>query len=156
MAARDALSQWRSMSQNAAGRWLFSRIVCFRAPYFASIRPTLLKLEPGVAMARIQHRRAVQNHIGTVHAIACVNLAELVAGVGTEVSIPKGMRWLPKGMSVKYLAKAIGPLTATATVPDVKGADPQDLVVAVAVRDADDRVVVSADITMWVTSKPLG
>ena len=54
----------------------------------------------------MRKRRAVQNHIGTVHAIAMCNLAEMAAGTLTEISIPASMRWLPKGMQVQYLRKA--------------------------------------------------
>ena len=34
-----ALKTWRRLNGSAAGRYLFSRIVCFKAPYFRSIRP---------------------------------------------------------------------------------------------------------------------
>ena len=60
-------------------------------------------------------RRAVTNHIGTVHAIAMCNLAELAAGTMTEISIPPSMRWLPKGMAVEYLKKAESDVEALAT-----------------------------------------
>lgn len=32
-----------------------------------------------------------------------------------DVSIPEGMRWIPKEMNVKYLQKAFGKITARAT-----------------------------------------
>src|SRR3546814_8551637 len=44
----------------------------------------------------------------SVHAIALCNAAELAGGMMTEVSIPSGARWIPKGMTVEYLAKEIG------------------------------------------------
>src|SRR5438552_5057154 len=110
MANAAALKLFRRLGGNPAGRWLFSRFLCRQAPYFGSIAPTIEVLEPGRCVARMRHRRAVQNHIGTVHAIACCNLAELVAGVGTDVSVPASMRWIPKGMAVQYLKKAVGTL----------------------------------------------
>ncbi|MGD9388211.1 MAG: DUF4442 domain-containing protein [Gammaproteobacteria bacterium] len=42
-----ALRLWRRLGGTPTGRWLFSRIVCLKAPYFGSIRPLLLALEPG-------------------------------------------------------------------------------------------------------------
>lgn len=48
---------------------------------------------------RIRDRRRVHNHLGTVHAIALCNLAELSADVMTDATIPLDMRWIPKGMS---------------------------------------------------------
>jgi hypothetical protein len=59
----------------------------------------------------------VQNHIGTVHAIALCNLAELCAGLVTDVSIPRDMRWIPQDMTVRYLRKAKGRIVASARPP---------------------------------------
>lgn len=150
-----ALRLWRRLGGSAAGRWLFSRIICFKAPYFGSIRPLLLVLEPGRCEARLRQRRRVQNHIGTVHAIALCNLAELCAGLVTDVSIPGDMRWIPKGMDVRYLAKARGEITATARprVTPASAAEPYDLVVEVSLRDPAEVEVAAADITMWVTPR---
>jgi acyl-coenzyme A thioesterase PaaI-like protein len=150
----DVLALWNRFGGSGPGRWLFSRLVSFRAPYFASISPRVQRLEPGRCEATLRHRRKVRNHIGTVHAIALCNLAELTAGVGTDVSIPREMRWIPKGMSVRYLAKAVGTMTARATIPAVTVADgPRDLHVTVEVRDRADTLVFDADITMWVTPR---
>lgn len=154
--ALDPVAAFARLGGSALGRWLFTQLVCWRAPYFASIRPTIVRLEPGVAIARMDQRRAVQNHIGTVHAIAVLNLAELVAGLGTEASLPRSMRWLPKGMTVSYLRKANGRLTAMARIPEVRPGEAQDLVVPVDVRNAADETVVRAEVTMWVTPRPLG
>ena len=148
------LDHFRRLGGSAPGRWLFSRMVCQRAPYFASISPTIEVLEPGRCVATIRQRRRVQNHIGTVHAIALCNLAELTAGLGTDVSIPAGMRWIPKGMTVRYLKKALGTMTGTSTVPSVDAAaGATDIVVHVDVRDAASDVVFDADVTMYVSPK---
>jgi acyl-coenzyme A thioesterase PaaI-like protein len=151
-----AASAFERLGGSALGRWLYARLVCWRAPYFGSIRPTVLRLEPGVAIARMDQRRAVQNHIGTVHAIAICNLVELVAGLGTDASLPASMRWLPKGMTVSYLRKATGRLTAMARIPGIRPGEAQDLVVPVDVRNESDETVVRAEVTMWVTPRPLG
>ncbi len=80
-----------------AGLWIFSRLVCLKAPYFASIRPVFIELEPGYARAQIKKRRAVTNHLGTVHAIAMANLCEFVGGILMDISINPEMRWIPQG-----------------------------------------------------------
>ena len=148
-----ALDTWNRLSANAFGRWLFSRVVCFRAPYFATISPVFDVLEPGRAVARMRKRRKVQNHIGTVHAIAMANLCELVAGTLTEVSIPASMRWIPRGMQINYVAKAATDLHAEGRFPDCVEGKAQDVVVPVRVMDADGNVVVTADITMYVSPR---
>lgn len=150
------LALYRRFERLPLGRWLFSRAVCFKTPYFGSIHPTITRLQHGRCEARIPHRRGMQNHIGSVHAIALCNLAELCAGVMTDASLPKGMRWIPKGMEVQYLKKAMGPQHGVATprIPLVESATGYDLPVDVEVRDADGAVVFRAAVTMWLSPKP--
>ena len=101
----------------------------------------------------MRKRRAVTNHIGTVHAIAMCNLAELAAGTMTEVSIPASMRWLPRGMQVEYLKKAETDVEATATVGDIAEGPGRDVPVVVEIRDLAGAVVCRATITMWVSPR---
>ena len=147
------LDLYRRLAGKPGGRWLFSKLVCFKAPYFASIAPRIVSLAPQRGVARLKHRRRVTNHIGTVHAIALCNLAEFVGGLTCDVSLPRGMRWIPKGMQVEYLKKAVGTMTATAEpafTPDVR-AEGYDLPVNVSVRDDAGVEVFRAVIAMWIT-----
>ncbi len=150
------LSLYRRFTRWPAGHWLFTRAVCFKAPYFASISPTIIALEPDRCEGVIRQRRRISNHIGTVHAIAMCNLAELVGGVMVDASLPADMRWIPKGMEVKYQAKALGVLKAVATpmLPIVSAADGYDLPVKVSVTDAAGTEVFHATIAMWVSPRP--
>ena len=102
----NVLATWNKMSVRPFGKWLFSRAVSFKAPYFASIKPRFEEMKPGYAKVSMKKRRSVENHIGTVHAIACCHLAEVAAGTLLEASLPKTMRWLPRSMNVQYLKKA--------------------------------------------------
>jgi acyl-coenzyme A thioesterase PaaI-like protein len=148
------LSMWRRLSGTAAGRWLYSRLVCRKAPYFATIRPGFAVLEPGRCELRISKRRAVLNHIGTIHAIAMCNMAELAAGTATEVTIPHSHRWIPKGMSVEYLHKATTDLQATAIVAAPAQWDAAaELPVPLQVTDAAGTVVFQASVRMWITAR---
>ena len=149
----QALNAWRKLSKTAAGRWLFTRFVCWQAPYFGSIHPVFELLEPGHAIAGMKKRRSVKNHIGTIHAIAMANLCELVAGTMTEISIPRSMRWIPRGMHIDYLGKAETGIRAEGRFPDIREGEKQDAVVPVDVTDANGNLVVHADITMYVTPR---
>ena len=101
------MSQMLQMFQQA-GPAQFSALIGQVAPYFASIAPQMVELRPGYAELTFPKRREVLNHIGTVHAIALCNLAEFIGGLTCDVSIPPSMRWIPKGMTVEYLRKAMG------------------------------------------------
>jgi len=150
--ASAALRLFQRLGGSAPGRWLYSRLICLRAPYFGSIAPRIEKLEPGLCVVRMRDRRAVRNHIGTVHAIALCNMAELAAGLATDATLPDSMRWIPKGMSVRYLRKAVGVMTATARVSSpAADADGVELHAIVEVRDVAGEVVFDADVTMWIT-----
>lgn len=145
----------RRITRWPAGHWIFSRLICLKAPYFATIAPRFVALQPGRCEVRIRDRRRVHNHIGTVHAIALCNLAELSAGVMTDVTIPAGMRWIPRGMSVEYLKKAVGTLHGVATPEAAARAsiDGYEWPVVVQVIDAAGEVVFRARVMMWVSPR---
>ncbi|MFC5743927.1 hotdog fold domain-containing protein [Dyella tabacisoli] len=149
------LSLYRRITRWPGGDWLFSRAVCFRAPYFATIAPRFVALEPGRCEVRMRDRRRVHNHIGTVHAIALCNLAELSAGVMAEATMPAGMRWIPKGMTVEYLHKATGAMHAVATpeAPLLVSDSGQEWPVVVQVADKAGNTVFRARIAMWVSPR---
>jgi acyl-coenzyme A thioesterase PaaI-like protein len=154
--ATPLLAQYRKLTRWPLGHWLFSRAVCFKAPYFGSISPRFVDLRDGYCEATIRDRRGVHNHIGTVHAIALCNLAELCAGVMTDASLPRGMRWIPKGMTVQYLKKASGTLRGVATpmIPLVVSESGYELPVNVDVTDRAGDKVFHAEIRMWLSPKP--
>ena len=148
-----ALSAWHRLESKPFGKFLFSRAICWKAPYFGTISPRFVELKPGLARVTMRKRRGVQNHIGTVHAIAMCNLAELAAGTLTEVSIPASMRWLPKGMQVEYVKKAETDVEATATLPTVEEGAAREVPATVEIRDRAGEVVCRAVITMWVSPR---
>ncbi|GAB4185560.1 MAG: hotdog fold domain-containing protein [Wenzhouxiangellaceae bacterium] len=135
------------------GLALFSRAICFKAPYFASIKPRFDELRPGYARASIKKRRRVTNHLGTVHAIAMANLCEFVGGTLMEVSIDRSMRWIPKGMDIRYVAKATTDVTATCTLDHYDWTEKQDVWLSVEVHDSAGELVATADIPMYVSPR---
>lgn len=146
----NALALFNRMKSWPAGTWLFSRGVCSAAPYFKSISPHVTELRPGLVTVSMRKHRAVENHLKTVHAIAMCNMAELAGGLLTDVSVPKGARWIPAGMTVQYLAKAKTDLVATADGSSVDWSREGNTVVTVMVRDTNQTDVFRADITMNV------
>jgi uncharacterized protein (TIGR00369 family) len=151
----DTLSYWQAASRWPGGAWLFSRLVCLRAPYFSSIRPRIESLDRSQCRVVIAKRRAVTNHIGTVHAIAMCNMAELAGGLLTEVMVPAAThRWIPKGMNVEYLKKAESDLRAIARPERApRLAEGEDVPILVEVFDTKQTLVFRARIQMWVAPK---
>src|SRR6478735_8457415 len=145
----------RQVTRLPLGDRIFSFAFARKAPYFATIRPRFTVLEPNHVELVIPKRRAVHNHIGTVHAIALCNGLEAAMGALAEASIPPGKRWIPKAMQVSYTAKATSDITCIAeTDPLVwSGDDPEVPVRVRGVRD-DGTVVIEGVITLWVTPRP--
>ena len=154
--ASKALQLYRRLKSWPAGRWLFTRLICWKAPYFGSIAPRIAHLEPGLCVGYLRHRRKVRNHIGTVHAIAMCNLAELVMGVMVDASTPAGMRWIPKAMQVRYLKKANGTITATARLrePLAVSGDGYEVDVPVELHDDHSQLVCEITVTCWISPRP--
>ena len=127
-----------------------------KALYFSTIRPEFLELRPGFCEILIRNETSVHNHIGTIHAIAICNGAELVAGVTTDISIPEEHRWIPVGMTVKYLAKAKTDIRVVANGENIDWAIVGNIIVPVEAYNATDVKVLTGEITMRVGKKKLG
>lgn len=147
-------TMWNKTSRLPLGERVFSALFAQKAPYFASIRPRFLTIEPNHVELLIPKRRRVHNHLKTVHAIALCNGLEAAMGALAEVTIPADKRWIPKGMEVSYTAKATGDVTCIAeTDPEQwTGTDP-DLPVRVRGVLADGTVVIEGVIRLWVTPR---
>lgn len=147
------LKAYRKVGNTAPGRWMLSKAVCLKAPYFTTIQPVLTHLEPGRLEADMTKRWLVTNHLGTVHAIAMCNLAEFVGGLCMEVSLRSDMRWIPVGMEVRYQAMAKTDLHAVCTLDPSSFLEPGDVVAPVSVTDTAGKEVFHADIKMRISWK---
>ena len=135
------------------GRVLFSNLIAKKAPYFITIKPTILELRHNYIKVFMRKRPAVHNHLKTVHAIASCNLCEFAAGICMESSIPKHRRWIPVGMTVQYLKKAKTDLTAECDLSMTDWETTTEVPCKVDVKDKDGQLVVTATITMNVSNK---
>lgn len=151
----STFAAWKTLRAGLLGSTVFSLAMCLRVPYFRTLLPRVVELEPGRCVAIAPKWWGVKNHLGTFHAIAACNLAEIAMGMLAEATIPATHRWVPKQMTTRYLALAKTSLRATAELPVLPsfGEEGQDVVVPVAVRDRQGTEVVHADITIWVTKK---
>lgn len=152
--ATSTYAAWKRISGRPGGTWLFSAAAMARVPYFASVLPHVVRMQPGLAEVRVPKWFLVYNHLHTVHAIASCNAAEVAMGMLMEATVPRSHRWIPKAMNVQYLEKATTSLRAVAQLdpPDfAQITDGVELVVPVSVTDRNGVEVVHAEITTWVT-----
>lgn len=135
------------------GKTVFSRLVCSQAPYFSSIKPLFQELRPGFCEITMKKRRAVQNHLKSVHAIAMCNICELTAGTLLEVTLPREYRWIPQKMSVEYLKIAKTDLKARSRIDSVNWEGTAEFPMTVDVTDTNGVVVMRATIFMHISRK---
>lgn len=149
------LALWDRLAAKPGGRQLFSAAISVKVPYFATVLPTVRELRPGRCEVTAPKWFGVYNHIRTFHAIATCNLAELAMGMLAEATVPVTHRWLPKSMTVNYVAKAETGLRAVAELSEIPefGDEGFDLPVPVTIYDKHDKPVTEGVITIWITPK---
>ena len=153
MPENKALRLYKKALKWPFGKHFFSFYAARMSPYFSSISPLVEELDPGYCEVFIKKRGKLLNHIGTVHVIAIANGLEMAMGFMAEASIPKNLRWIPKGMDIQYVGKAGSDIRCFAKL------EPNewrvgDLPVKVEALDSDNQIVVQGTINLWITEKP--
>jgi acyl-coenzyme A thioesterase PaaI-like protein len=114
-------------------------------PYTGSIRPRVLELAPGHARVAMRDRRALRNHLDSLHAVAILNLAEVTSGLAMLAALPPGLRAIVTELSIEYPKKGRGTLIAATdmTLPSDL-AQPVEIRIEALVRDAAEDLVARA------------
>jgi acyl-coenzyme A thioesterase PaaI-like protein len=124
------------------GDYAFSWFVARMAPYTGSMGAVIRALEPGYARITLRDRRSVRNHLASVHAVALANLGELATGLAVTTLLPPAARGIPIRLSVGYLKKARGTITAEGrSAPPGEIRAPIDHRAVAELRDADGDMV---------------
>ena len=116
-------------------------------PYSGSIRARVRELSPGHAQLTLRDRHALRQHLGSIHAVALVNLGELTSGLAMLSALPAGVRAIVTQLSAEYFKKARGQLTAEANVAPPVVTGPLDFPIFAELKDA------SGDLVCRVTAR---
>ena len=150
---REDLCAVEEDAGQAPGQTSFTLAVCFRAsfPLGPSTNP---RAATGILPGRAPNRRGVHNHLGTYHAIAACNMAEVAGGMMTKDDSPRpridGFGRDDRG----FQGQATTTVTALARLdqhPGIRRGEVRPRPVDVI--DAHGTVFVTAEITMHISQK---
>lgn len=144
---------WNLIAGLPGGKMLFSKLIGRLAPYTGTIDARITALRPGFCQAELADHRGVRNHLASVHAVALVNLAEVTGNAALAYSLPDDARFIVSGLSIDYLKKARGTITATSECPVPTSSARTEYEVPVTLTDASGDVVARATLRSLVGPK---
>jgi acyl-coenzyme A thioesterase PaaI-like protein len=138
------LTWWLRLQRVPAGAVIFSIILRYVVPYSGTLRARVTKLEAGQAELTLKDRRMLRNHLGSIHAMALANFAELTSGLAFLSGQPANSRAIVVGFSIDYLKKARGTLRAKCICNLSLSSEPTNFEVPVEIFDDAGDVVARA------------
>lgn len=144
---------WDRLAKVPGGSYLFSKLVGRAAPYTGTIDAHVAELRDGYAKIVMHDRPGLRNHIRCVHAVALANLAELTGNLAVAYGLPDDARFIVAGMSLDYLKKARGTLTAESRPVIPRSAEKKEYEVVVEIRDARGELCTRATLRTLVGPK---
>jgi acyl-coenzyme A thioesterase PaaI-like protein len=141
---------WQHASRVPGGRHLFSRLLGVAIPYTGSIGAEVLTLEPGYAKVQLDERRAIRNHLSSIHAIALANLGELTGNLALACALPDDGRFIVTQLAIDYKKKARGRIIAECRCDPPTSAERREYQLHIALRDASGADVAEVVLTTLV------
>ncbi len=137
---------WQRLQGWPLGQRLFGLLLRWVNPYSGQLGARICDLSPGYCRATLRDRRAIRNHLDSIHAVALTNFGELVSGLALICAMPENVRGIPVSINIEFLRKARGRLSAEShsSLPPVSG----DIIhkVSTEIRDADDITVARVEV----------
>ncbi len=121
-------------------RKLLSGILGAAVPYAGTTRIQILKLDAKSSTIQVTNHRRTRNHIGTVHVVAMVMVAESATGFIVGMNAPDDRMVLLKKMTIDCKRRCEGTITAKAELTDeqvalIRNTQKGDTIVKVTVSD---------------------
>ena len=135
----------------------FGRIV----PMVGSANIRYLEVSHDKVVVKIENHRAMQNHIGQVHACAMALLAETATGVVTGMNVPDSCIVLIKSLKVDFKRPSKGAMTAIAILTAeqqklMQSSEKGETLVSVVVTDETNQEPIQCEMLWaWVAKSQL-
>ncbi len=135
----------------------FGRVV----PMVGTANIKYVEVSASKVVVEIKNHRAMQNHIGQLHAVAMALIAETATGFVTGMNVPDSSIVLIKSMQMDYKRPSKGDMRAVATLTDAQIREMQntekgETVVTVTITDESGQEPVQTHMTWaWVSKDRL-
>jgi len=106
----------------------------------------------------LRNRKPIQNHIGSVHAVANALIAETATGFVVGMNVPDSAIPVIKTIKLDYVKRSVGDMRAEAWLTDeqveaIQTQEKGEVTVAVSITDAEDKEPVIAEMVWAWTPK---
>ncbi|MFC6168804.1 DUF4442 domain-containing protein [Acinetobacter terrestris] len=135
----------------------FGRVV----PMVGSANIRYLEVSHSKVVVKIENHRAMQNHIGQVHACAMALIAETATGFVTGMNVPDSCIVLIKSFKIDFKRPSKGAMIATATLTDeqqklMQSTEKGETLVSVRVTDESGEEPIQCEMLWaWVSKSQL-
>lgn len=135
----------------------FGRVV----PMVGSANIRYLEVSHAKVVVKIENHRAMQNHIGQVHACAMALIAETATGFVTGMNVPDSCIVLIKSLKVDFKRPSKGAMTATATLTEdqqklMQSTEKGEMLVSVRVTDESGEEPIQCEMLWaWISKSHL-
>jgi acyl-coenzyme A thioesterase PaaI-like protein len=147
------MERWNRAKGSRLGRRLFSRALGRYAPYTGTIDSRVEELEPGRSSVSLRDRKAVRNHLNSIHAVALSNLTEVAGSLAIIASMQPNTRMIPVRLETEYIKKARGTLTAAGSCKAPEPGFEGELQGNVVIRDSEGDEVARGRVTVMIGSR---
>ncbi len=142
--------RWQALSSKPGGKWLFSKLLGTVVPYTGTLKARIDQLQPGHCIVLLKERRAVSNHLHSVHAMALANLGEMATGLALINSLPEHARGILVGYQMDYTKKARGLLRAECRCEIPPDNSERELIITAEISDSAGDIVATANASWLV------
>jgi acyl-coenzyme A thioesterase PaaI-like protein len=149
----QALRRYERAQRSVLGRWLFARAVRTRTPLLAALQAHIGELRVGLCRSAMQARRRVRAAGGAVDPMAISALAQLAATMLIEVSVPAGLSWTARGLTLEHLRRVDSAVNALARLDKTDWAETGLVGVPVTLTDAAGTEIARAVVSFAVATR---
>jgi len=116
-------------------------------PYTGKLRARVITFDPGHVVVELRERRAVRNHLASVHAMALANAGELATGLAMLGALPPHVRGILIAFEIDFQKKARGILLAESRCDVPQVTDDQEYLAVATITDSARDTVATARAT---------